>query len=249
MALSVVGLRTRSTRCARAHPYSIVARSRPNGALLLFAFMSVSSVALPAEAQQDVRRFEVGVSGAAVRFQEIDPALERERRESPPLRTPPEKWIDPALGIRFIVNVNKAFGAEAEVALLPRFAGFTGIQERGGAKAQIVAGPRYCWRRNRIGIAATAKAGIIDMQLAPAVLRVSGPLEVEGERDSVSPMVGFGGGLEMNLSPRIIGSVDAGNFFVWYHPRPQALNPSFVRQNLYVGASLRWSFGRPLGQE
>jgi hypothetical protein len=127
-------------------------------------------------AQPDARRFEVGASAVMVRFVDFDPLDEDSRRRLPNARFGPRPtWLDEGLALRVTWHATRRLGVEAEGSLLLGYAGYRGIEFRGGIKAQVLAGTRYGVAGRRAGVFGKVRGGAMVFERSPAIIGVSGP--------------------------------------------------------------------------
>ena len=219
--------------------------------LLMFAGLLISSQTHPAVE----KRFEIG--GHFVFLQRQDAStlfeLSRERGTVSPDYNP--AVIDEfGLGARLGFNFTKHFALEGEINGFPQNkinspvpGDIIEVFEPGGRKLQIVGGPKVGFRKQKFGVFAKARPGVIGMDRYDVVVAAGPPKNPFILSQTRSPAYFFnidlGGVFELYPSKRTIVRFDAGDTWIFYRSfPPKEINLSMQRHNLQISAGFGFRF-------
>ncbi len=162
-------------------------------------------------------------------------------------------WWEPGVGVRLGFRLTDHLGVELEASLFPRYAdvdsvvrGRRGLVETGLAKGLVVGGLVVRQRLSGVVILGRVRPGAMSYSGFPAVFARSpgGPPTLYEVVDvpATFPALDIGGGVEKQLSSRILVRFDVGDSIIWFRPTPRELNPSYSRHNLQLTGGVGFCF-------
>jgi len=204
-----------------------------------------------AEAQVSPKRWQATVLFTSLRFADLDPSIEQSHLEAGrdfPLAT----WWEPGVGVRLAFRLTDHLSVEAEATLFTRYADLLrevevegrGQVAPGGAKGQLVAGLVLRHTLSGVVVLGRVRPGAVSFTGFPAIFvrSQSGRLIGTVTTPATFPALDVGGGVEKQLSSRILVRFDVGDSIIWYRPTPKELNPSYSRHNLQLTGGVGFCF-------
>lgn len=227
--------------------------------LIAFIFLAFSTHYVFGQSDSDsteteLRRFEVGGQFTVLRRSDADVVSEIFSQNgfgSPNYKS--EILNEIGVGARVGFNFTKNIAVEAEgdffrrIEREPSIIGVgIRVDEPGGRKIQVVAGPKIGIRKKKFGVFAKVRPGIIGFErynVATQIGLINSFFVVPRRRNAKFFNLDVGGVFEYYPTRRTIFRVDAGDTIIYYNPqKPKDLNPSLTRHNFQTSVGFGFRF-------
>lgn len=120
------------------------------------------------------------------------------------------------------------------------------VDEPGGRKIQVVAGPKIGIRKKKFGVFAKLRPGVIGFERYIVATQI-GPIDnffvVAPRRNARFFNLDIGGVFEYYPTRRTVLRVDGGDTIIYYNSqKPKELNPSITRHNFQTSVGFGFRF-------
>ncbi len=204
--------------------------------------------------ETELKRFEVGGQFTVLRRSDADVVSEIFSRNGFGSRNYKSEILnETGFGARIGFNFTKNIAVEAEgnffrrIEREPQISGVgVRVDEPGGRKIQLVAGPKIGIRKEKIGVFAKVRPGVIGFQRYNVATQI-GPIDnffvVQQRRNAKFFNLDVGGVFEYYPTRRTIFRIDAGDTIIYYNPqKPKELNPGITRHNFQTSVGFGFRF-------